>query len=67
MNKGKTSLVVRQKSAVEALENRRRRLQGEHIPDGEYQAMLDYMAHYNDPHYEVLRGSPDIKGSRIAV
>ena len=64
-NKGKRFLVVRSKSAAEALENRRKRLQGEHIPDGEYQAMLDYMAHYNDPYYELLRGSPDVKGSRI--
>jgi hypothetical protein len=64
-NKGKASLRVRSDSATAALENRRKRLAGEHIPDGEYQAMLDYMAHYNDPYYELLRGSPDVKGSRI--
>jgi hypothetical protein len=64
-NKGKPSLVVRRKSATDALENRAKRLRGEHIPDGEYQAMLDYMAHYNDPFYERLRASPDVKGSRI--
>jgi hypothetical protein len=65
-NRGKVSLRARTDSATEALENRRKRLAGEHIPDGEYQAMLDYMAHYNDPYYELLRGSPDVKGSRIA-
>jgi hypothetical protein len=64
-NKGKPSLRVRSDSATTALENRRKRLAGEHIPDGEYQAMLDYMAHYNDPYYELLRGSPDVKRSRI--
>jgi hypothetical protein len=64
-NRGKVSLRVRSDSATAALENRRKRLAGEHIPDGEYQAMLDYMAHYNDPYYELLRGSPDVKGSRI--
>jgi hypothetical protein len=64
-NKGKVSLRARSDSAAAAIENRRKRLAGEHIPDGEYQAMLDYMAHYNDPYYELLRGSPDVKGSRI--
>jgi hypothetical protein len=64
-NKGKASLRARNDSAAQALENRRKRLAGEHIPDGEYQAMLDYMAHYNAPFYELLRGSPDVKGSRI--
>jgi hypothetical protein len=63
--KGQASLIARSDTASRALENRRKRLAGEHIPDGEYQAMLDYMAHYNDPHYELLRGSPDVKGSRI--
>jgi hypothetical protein len=64
-NRGKVSLRVRSDSATAALENRSKRIAGEHIPDGEYQAMLDYMAHYNDPYYELLRGSPDVKGSRI--
>jgi hypothetical protein len=64
-NRGTVSLRVRSDSATAAFENRRKRLSGEHIPDGEYQAMLDYMAHYNDPYYELLRGSPDVKGSRI--
>jgi hypothetical protein len=64
-NNGKLSPRPRSDSAATALENRRKRLAGEHIPDGEYQAMLDYMAHYNDPYYELLRGSPDVKGSRI--
>jgi hypothetical protein len=64
-NKGKHSLVVRRKSASDALENRAKRLRGAHIPDGEYQMMLDYSAHYNDPYYERLKASPDVKGSRI--
>jgi hypothetical protein len=64
-DKDKPSLRVRVNTASEALENRKKRLSGEHIPDGEYQAMLDYMAHYNDPFYERLRNSPDVKGSRI--
>jgi hypothetical protein len=64
-NKGKASLRVRDGSAKQALENSHKRLTGEHIPDGEYQAMLDYMAHYDAPFYELLRGSPDVKGSRI--
>jgi hypothetical protein len=64
-NKGKRSLRVRSDSAAQAFENRRKRLAGEHIPDGEYQAMLDYMAHYHNPYFELLRGSPDVKGSRI--
>ena len=64
-NKGKASLRVREASAIQALENSRKRLNGEYIADGEYQAMLDYMAHYDAPFYELLRGSPDVKGSRI--
>ena len=35
-NRGKFSLRVRNDSAMQALENRRKRLAGEHIPDGEY-------------------------------
>jgi hypothetical protein len=65
--KGQASFIVNRITAVRALENRRKRLRGEHIPDGEYQQMMDYMAHYNDPYYELMRGSPDIKGSRIAA
>jgi hypothetical protein len=64
-NKGKPSLRVRRSTAIEALDNRNRRLRGEHIPDGEYQAMMDYMAHYNDTFYEIMRGSPKVKGARI--
>jgi hypothetical protein len=64
-NKGKRSLIVRSDTAMSALENSRKRLNGEHIPDGEYQAMSDYVAHYNAPFYELLRGSPHVKGSRI--
>jgi hypothetical protein len=64
-NKGDVSFVVRRATALTALQNRAKRLRGEHIPDGEYQAMMDYMAHYNDPYYILTRGSPDVKGSRI--
>jgi hypothetical protein len=64
-NKGKPSLGVRRSFAIEALDNRNRRLRSEHIPDGEYQAMMDYMAHCNDPFYEIMRGSPKVKGARI--
>jgi len=63
--KGSKSLVVHYDSAVRALENRAKRLRGEHIPDGEWHAMVDYMAHYEDPYVEILRGSPNVKGSRI--
>ncbi len=66
-NKGSASFVVRNNTALTALENRTKRLHGEHIPDGEYQAMMDYMAHYNDPYYTLMRGSPDVKGSRIVI
>lgn len=66
-NKGSVSFVIRNNTAVAALENRTKRLRGEHIPDGEYQAMMDYMAHYNDPYYTLMRGSPDVKGSRIVI
>jgi hypothetical protein len=37
---------------------RRRKLAGEHIPDGEWQWMIDYARRFKDPRYELLRGSP---------
>ncbi len=66
-NKGAVAFIVRNDTALTALDNRAKRLQGKHIPDGEYQAMMDYMAHYNDPYYQLMRGSPDVKGARITI
>ncbi len=37
---------------------RRRKLAGEHIPDGEWQPFVDYARRLKDPRYELLRGSP---------
>ena len=37
---------------------RRRKLAGEHIPDGEWQWFIDYARRLKDPQYELLRGSP---------
>jgi hypothetical protein len=41
---------------------RRRKLAGEHIPDGEWQWMIDYARRFKDPRYELLRGSPGAFG-----
>jgi hypothetical protein len=65
--KGAPSFIVRRATAITALEDRAKRLRGEHIPDGRYQQMMDYSAHYNDPRVEVMRGSPKVKGSRIVI
>lgn len=62
---GRNSFLVRNSSAERALANRAKRLRGEHIPNGEYQQMMDYMAHYRDPYYRLMRGSPNVKGQRI--
>jgi hypothetical protein len=62
--RGKTSLKVSVDTATDARNNNNKRLNGDHIPDGEYQAMMDYMSHYGDPHYQLMRGSPDVKGLR---
>lgn len=37
---------------------RRRKLAGEHIPDGDWQWLVDYARRFKDPRYELLRGSP---------
>jgi hypothetical protein len=66
-NKGAPSFTVRRTTALTALEDRAKRLRGEHIPDGRYQQMMDYSAHYNDPRIELMRGSPKVKGSRILI
>jgi hypothetical protein len=39
-------------------EIRRRKLAGEHIPDGEWHWFIDYARRFKDPRYELLRGSP---------
>jgi hypothetical protein len=41
---------------------RRRKLAGEHIPDGEWQWLVDYARRFKDPRYELLRGSPGAFG-----
>jgi len=63
--KGRVSFKVKEDTAAEALANRASRLRGEFIPDGEYQMMLDYSAHYGDPFYEFMRGSPKDKTGNI--
>jgi hypothetical protein len=37
---------------------RRRKLAGEHIPDGDWQWLVDYARRFKDPKYELMRGSP---------
>jgi len=37
---------------------RRRKLNGEHIPDGDWQWLVDYARRFKDPKYELMRGSP---------
>jgi hypothetical protein len=46
---------------------RRRKLAGEHIPDGEWQWFIDYARRFRDPQYELLRGSPAAFGFSLAV
>jgi hypothetical protein len=41
---------------------RRRKLAGEHIPDGEWHWFIDYARRFRDPRYELLRGSPGAFG-----
>ncbi len=48
-------------------EIRRRKLAGEHIPDGEWQWMIDYARRFKDPRYELLRGSPGAFGFSLIV
>ena len=44
------------------LEIRRRKLNGEVIPDGEWHWFIDYARQFRDPRYELLRGSPGAFG-----
>jgi hypothetical protein len=46
---------------------RRRKLGGEHIPDGEWQWFIDYARSLKDPKYELLRGSPAAFGFSLTV
>ena len=46
---------------------RRRKLAGEHIPDGEWQWFIDYARRFKDPRYELLRGSPGAFGFSLIV
>src|SRR5271165_2374094 len=46
---------------------RRRKLAGEHIPDGEWHWFIDYARSFRDPRYELLRGSPGAFGFSLMV
>jgi hypothetical protein len=46
---------------------RRRKLAGEHIPDGEWQWFIDHARRLKDPQYELLRGSPAAFGFGLTV
>jgi hypothetical protein len=46
---------------------RRRKLAGEHIPDGEWQWFIDYARRLKDPRYELLRGSPAAFGFSLTI
>ena len=46
---------------------RRRKLAGEHIPDGEWHWFIDYARRFRDPRYELLRGSPGAFGFSLIV
>jgi hypothetical protein len=46
---------------------RRRKLGGEHIPDGEWQWFIDYARRLKDPQYELLRGSPAAFGFSLTI
>jgi hypothetical protein len=46
---------------------RRRKLAGEHIPDGEWQWFIDHARRLKDPRYELLRGSPAAFGFSLTV
>ena len=47
-------------------ELRRRKLAGQHIPDGEWHWFIDYARRFKDPRYELLRGSPAAFGFSLA-
>jgi hypothetical protein len=46
---------------------RRRKLGGDHIPDGEWQWFIDYARRLKDPQYELLRGSPAAFGFSLTI
>jgi hypothetical protein len=46
---------------------RRRKLAGEHIPDGEWQWFIDHARRLKDPRYELLRGSPAAFGFSLTI
>jgi hypothetical protein len=46
---------------------RRRKLDGEHIPDGDWQWLVDYARRFKDPRYELMRGSPAAFGFSLTV
>ena len=46
---------------------RRRKLAGEHIPDGEWQWFIDHARRLKDSQYELLRGSPAAFGFSLTV
>jgi hypothetical protein len=46
---------------------RRRKLNGEHIPDGDWQWLVDYARRFKDPRYELMRGSPAAFGFSLTV
>jgi hypothetical protein len=46
---------------------RRRKLAGEHIPDGEWQWFIDHARRLKDPQYELMRGSPAAFGFTLTV
>jgi hypothetical protein len=46
---------------------RRRKLAGEHIPDGDWQWLVDYARRFKDPKYELMRASPAAFGFTLTV
>jgi hypothetical protein len=46
---------------------RRRKLAGEHVPDGDWQWLVDYARRFKDPKYELMRGSPAAFGFSLTV
>jgi hypothetical protein len=46
---------------------RRRKLAGQHLPDGEWHWFIDYARRFKDPRYELLRGSPGVFGFSLII
>jgi hypothetical protein len=46
---------------------RRRKLAGEHIPDGDWQWLVDYARRFKDPRHELMCGSPAAFGFSLTV